>query len=448
MPTDKGRFVIMKPKDEEGEVVEKEQDMDRFITGRDGDHLMCPFQCDECHFLNIMSRRPVPDKAEDVRMLNAIRRANLDAFWSREPPTVTKNLQDARRAVRISQSLGIPERKVFGAVSPFPLKDTFGMMEAVIILERSTDKGRHAGSIQFQTMRKTRTMFANIYQASAKGQSEMVLVKDKNKFTLSKGITHCEFFERFMQGAHKRMGDIVKPDRALSLPVLHRIMEAIESEWYLARTDAEKEELALEASFYLITYCGGLRGEETPLCDLTGMRKWWKDGDVPGVSKHATIALLGRIKGETGEKYHLMPLCATTRSGLEPRLWIGRAMDAMEKRGITGRPLFRTSQGFPIRFSEMEPKFIEGLEVVQATRPDILSDQINVEDEFGIRRSFRRGSTTETGNRGVPPEVIDANNRWQKVEKAGTSQASFTMREHYTDVRILLDKLLIYSSAL
>jgi hypothetical protein len=54
----------------------------------------------------------------------------------------------------------------------------------------------------------------------------------------------------------------------------------------------------------------------------------------------------------------------------------------------------------------------------------------------------------EAGNRGVPPEVIDANNRWQKVEKAGTSQASFTMREHYTDVRILLDKLLIYSSAL
>ena len=92
------------PTDEDGFDWQPPSDLLRHRQGRHGDHLICPFQCDECHFLNIMSRRPVPDKAEDVRMLNAIRRANLDAFWSREPPTVTKNLQDARRAVRISQS--------------------------------------------------------------------------------------------------------------------------------------------------------------------------------------------------------------------------------------------------------------------------------------------------------------------------------------------------------
>ena len=395
-----------------------------------------------------MSRRPIEGKAEDVRLLNAIRRANLDAFWAREPPTVAKNLLEARRAVRISQSLGIPQRSVFGAVGPFPLSDTFGMTESVIILERSTDKGRHAETIQFQTMRKTRTMFANIYQASAKGQSDMVLAKDKNKLSLSRCVTHGEFFERFIRGAHKRMGDIVKPNRALSLPVLHKILEAIEGEWNAAETDEAKETLAVEASFYLIAYCGGLRGEEIPLCDLTGIRKWWKDGDVPGVTKHVTIALLGRIKGETGEKYHLMPLCHTSRSGLQPRLWIGRAIESLEKRGITRGPLFRSVNGNPIRFGEMEPKFIERLEEVQAARPDILSDQINVEEEFGVSRSFRRGSTTEAGNRGVSPEIIEDNNRWQRVEKAGTRQASFGMREHYTDVRISLDKLLIYSTAL
>ncbi len=125
------------------------------------------------------------------------------------------------------------------------------------------------------------------------------------------------------------------------------------------------------------------------------------------------MALLGRIKGETGEKYHLMPLREETQSGLQPRLWIWRALEALEKRGITRGPLFQMPTGNPIRFGIMEPKFIERLEAVQMSRPDLLSDQVEVAEAYGIRRSLRRGSTTEAGNKGVLPEVIDANNHWR-----------------------------------
>jgi len=110
--------------------------------------------------------------------------------------------------------------------------------------------------------------------------------------------------------------------------------------------------------------------------------------------------------------------------------------------------LFRTATGDPIRFGIMEAKFIERLEMVQMARLDLLSDQIEVAEVYGVRRSFRRGSMTEAGKRGVPPEIIDSNNRWRRVEKAGTRRASMAMQEHYTDVQISLDKLLIYSSAL
>jgi hypothetical protein len=257
--------VIAKPKDENNLVVEKEGDKDRFIVGRDGDHLMCPFQCDECHFLNMMARRPIEDKAEDIRLMGAIRRANLDAFWSREPLTVSKNLQEARRSIRIRESLGLPKSKPFGPMGPFPLDDTFGMTEAVIMLERSTDKGKNADTIQFQTMRKLRSMFNNVWQASARGQSPMVMAKEKNKLSVLESKTHCEFFERFVRGAHKRMGDIVKPDMALSLPILHEIMRLIEADWSNSENDSDREALALEASFYLIAFCAGLRGEEVPL---------------------------------------------------------------------------------------------------------------------------------------------------------------------------------------
>jgi hypothetical protein len=91
IPVDKGRFITAKPMDEDNLVVEKEGDIYRFVMGRDKDHLMCPFQCNDCHFLNMMARRPIEDKAEDIKLMGAIRRANLDAFWSRESLTVSKN---------------------------------------------------------------------------------------------------------------------------------------------------------------------------------------------------------------------------------------------------------------------------------------------------------------------------------------------------------------------
>ena len=98
------------------------------------------------------------------------------------------------------------------------------------------------------------------------------MAKDAQKLTVTKCPTHGEWFERFMLGVHKLMGDIVRPDRALSLEILHVIMVKLEEEWNEAR-DEERISLAQEASFYLIAFCGALRGEELQLVDITGIRK-------------------------------------------------------------------------------------------------------------------------------------------------------------------------------
>ena len=44
---------------------------------------------------------------------------------------------------------------------------------------------------------------------------------------------------------------------------------------------------------------------------------------------------------------------------------------------------------------------------------------MNVYEEYGLSRSFRRGSNSEALNRGVKELVIDRNNRWRKEERAG-----------------------------
>ena len=72
----------------------------------------------------------------------------------------------------------------------------------------------------------------------------------------------------------------------------------------------------------------------------------------------------------------------------------------------------------------------------------------NISEEYGFYQSFHQGSTSEATNKGLPPEVIDANNRWRKFHKAGASRPSLSMREHFTDIRLTLNQLLRYSSIL
>jgi hypothetical protein len=140
----------MEPEDEDGYATLKAQDKQRFQIAWNGDYLMVAFQCDLCHFHNINRRGPIEYKSEDMMLLRCIRRANLDAFWAKEPKIVSKNLGQARRAVDIGAVLGIVDP--FPTMGPFPVEDRFGMKAAAIMLMRSLDVGKYAPTIQFSTM--------------------------------------------------------------------------------------------------------------------------------------------------------------------------------------------------------------------------------------------------------------------------------------------------------
>ena len=134
----------------------------RFKEARDGDHLMTPFQCDLCHFENCKRRHPIPNNTQDEVALLCIRRANLDALWSRERSTVRSNRLQGKHWVSASESAGwsdlaLPKR------GPFPVEDSFGMQAAVNLLLRSRDVGINAKNIQYETMRKLRSFFPTLY---------------------------------------------------------------------------------------------------------------------------------------------------------------------------------------------------------------------------------------------------------------------------------------------
>jgi hypothetical protein len=153
--------------DDEGEVITSDQEEKRFREARGGDHFITPFQCETCHFRNMYSRDPEDRNLVDVKTMKFIRQAILDSFWSRELTTVWANLQESKRGAKSARKLAFPGSSSTPPMGPFPLRDDFGMMAALVVFDRSLDPGRYADYVQWETFRKARSAMTNIAQVGS-----------------------------------------------------------------------------------------------------------------------------------------------------------------------------------------------------------------------------------------------------------------------------------------
>jgi hypothetical protein len=408
---------------------------------------MCPFQCDLCQFRNIQGRDPVPGLGKDKLLLLCIRRASLDAFWSRESSTVAANARGAKRLQEIGDSVGIAS--VCPPMGPFSLDDSGGMRVAVCILLRSLDPGRTEDTIQFSTARYLRSVFSNVYHASAEHQTGMaVMAQGTAKTYVTDCPTYSYWYERFMRGVHKRMGEEVRSDYALSVQVLHQILSNLDRRWGEAVTPARRKEIVEIAFFLVLTFCLGLRGEEVVKLDIAGFLTYFESGRDHPEHPHVMVPLQGRFKGETGERWHLLPIVWTTRSGIEAGTWAGRLKESLEERQRFHGFVFANARGKQSKAAAYEPRFFEQLNYARGRHPGLFPPDINIEDDFGIGRSGRRGSATEAANQGVAKEIVEFICRWRKVERAQGRAPNLGMREHYMEVTQALVTYLKYSRPL
>ena len=72
------------------------EDAGRFMSARDGDHTLTPFQCPLCQCRNIKRRNLIPNFIQDELFVSQCIRATIDAFWSRTTGTVDKHLGEIR----------------------------------------------------------------------------------------------------------------------------------------------------------------------------------------------------------------------------------------------------------------------------------------------------------------------------------------------------------------
>jgi hypothetical protein len=428
-------------------------DPDRFRVARDGDHLMCPFQCDVCHFRNIQDRDPGA-RHEDALFLMCIRRANLDALWARESATVKGNRGRFAKVIEVSSALGLEEP--YPARGPYPEADSFGMANACMLLMRSLDKGKNAPTIQYETMRGLRSHFANFFHTVPGGAGYSTVSDSARGGTFfSSSPTNSYWFRRFMLGCHRRMGDVWIPDRALLIDELLHCLRLLEEDWRAFETDPDgRLQTALTGFSLTAGFSVALRGEELPRMDLGAMRDNWMEAAVNSQQPHVPYVLIGRFKNVTGEKQFFQPVAFKSASGIDNRLWAHRAIMAYNVFGITRGPIFReaggTSEGKIKRckMGALEPAFHDVLKRVQERWPHVIAPTVVVEDDYSIRRSLRRGSTTQAGNQEIPREVVEANQRWRKHERSQGVLPSMGMVERYSDAKASIALLVRYSAEL
>ena len=431
---------------------EFEDDALRFQEAREGDHLMCPFQCDDCMFYNMKGRFQREGSKEDKLLSVCVRRAILDAFWARERSTVEKNWREMRNLQKTANLIGLSEP--LPQRGPFEIGDSVGMSIACILLMKSLQDGRNSKHIQFETARKVRSVVSNFIHTLPGGTGMSTMgTGDRTALMFTSSPTNSFWFKRFMAGCHRRMGDVWIPDRAVTLEEVLCGLSILEKEWANFPQGQRKMEIALTGALVVIGFCAALRGEEIPQVDVGLLRKHWEEGVNCSSVSHVPLALAGRFKQTDGTfRLYIQPLAEKTSSGIEIRKWIERAIRELHVRKVTQGPLFRrvskTGKIQRALIGDLDHLFHGLWKRIKHQRPDILPETVKVEEEFSARRSFRRGATTTAQNRKLGPEVIEMNNRWRKHLRSRGVLPGMSMMERYTDAKASVEALIQFSEGL
>jgi hypothetical protein len=454
-------FHVNKRVDDDGNIMSDiSSDQDRYRIGIDGSQFMTPFQCDLCLFRNLFKRNPRP-VISDSENLVIIRRLNLDSIWSREPSTIKNNVRSLGRLITTCEGSGFsPELPKLG---PFPTKDESGVCVAFSMLIHSKRAGSHTKLYtQFETIRKQRSAFSNTYFASAESAAlgTVLTAGDQSNGQITKCPTHSLWFSRWSKGCQTRMGFILKQNKALSLDVMlslisefkEGIENALPGSW-------DRQKLCMGLAYAVICFCASLRGNEGLIVDLSTLiknldRGNYEDSDAKAKSipPHVIIPLRGRFKGETGERCHLMPLANKTSTGIDIRGAVNLLIAARKEMKCKSSPwAFVDENGNKLPFGSMNDIILDRLEALKFKDSELNKlglEAFNIREDFSINRSFRRGSETHALNQKVPEVVINAQNRWKKIEAAKGRKAQFSMIENYADILLLIPTMVRYSAML
>jgi hypothetical protein len=356
---------------------------------------------------------------------------------------------------KTSEVLGI-KTSVHIQRTPWPLGDKVGFGDAMVVLWQSLQSGKNCGNYQqFDSIRKIRALATTIQQSRGRDSMDGVSFKDDNKTnTLVKSTSNSVFFSKFIKGCEKRMGRVLKQDSALSVEVLIQIMNNLEFEFGYEKTcEDRRRDIVMIGCFLLIGFCDALRGNEVFLVERSTLCKY-RDHGMGHKRPHVVIPLMGRFKGETGERNVMRVLVEKTKSGLEIRKWINRLIQILMREGKShgsdqpGPAFCSKDEGEVLSYRFLNELFHEELIRVQEAHSELISSVVEVAETFNLFRSLRRGATSRASALNYSETLINLNNRWRSTQNNKGMGGLKKMSQLYVDVSLVLNALLEFSASL
>jgi hypothetical protein len=119
--------------------------------------------------------------------------------------------------------------------------------------------------------------------------------------------------------------------------------------------------------------CNHIRGFTARgfFADLGTIRKYLAEGKRHPTHPHVVVALVGRFKGETGERCHLIPLPLETNSGIPDGKWVETLINIQASEGRTQGSALCDGKGDISRSQDYDQMFLETLEQVQEWCPEL-----------------------------------------------------------------------------
>mmetsp|Transcript_12603 Transcript_12603/g.21354 ORF Transcript_12603/g.21354 Transcript_12603/m.21354 type:complete len:444 (+) Transcript_12603:3911-5242(+) len=439
-------FKVKVPQDFYGASLAEVEDEERFKYARPGDHLVTPFQCPCCQSENIRGKTLDPSDASDVAFEALCIRAYLDAFWSHASKTIAKHVSQVKFLEGYSQQLRLNPLPDLG---PWPLGQHMGMLTAIMVLMRSKEPGRGDSTVKYGTARQVRSTLTVLWETSPDSGRDMVLssASTRGRFITTLNPTESRWYQYFNTGLAARMGDVVRQDLAYTLGVLLELLSMFEDEWRSMRCDMPIEHLSA-CMFLLVACLGGMRGYEVVWTDLTALRHDVITCEETEDYEAVSWPVVGRFKNEQGKLgHHVIPIAGTTsRSNIQFFVWTQRFVGAIETKGITEGWAFQRSDGSRAKASDYRNNIFSKLEDIQQ-RTNLIDEDVNVWEDYGIQRSGRRFFVTESLNCGIPRHVIEAQCRWSTDRAKGNKTVTRSMMQHYSEVRNMKSVLIQPSKA-
>jgi hypothetical protein len=141
------------------------------------------------------------------------------------------------------------------------------------------------------------------------------------------------------------MGQDIRPQLGLSIEVMKEYLDGLNMRWLLAAITEEQDLIGAVGAYSAFSYAALLHGNEGFLLDLFGLRQHILKEKYDANNPHVVAPLLGRLKGEDGERYHMLLVASETASGLQIREWLKRLVALRERQGRYHGPAFCNDNG-------------------------------------------------------------------------------------------------------